>query len=72
MAWIKVSGLAGNVYLPDDAGQNPKKHPCGACFSCQWCDENRCRVCRNDRNQTDAGESSNGCARRRPPLSRPT
>ena len=47
MTWINVPGLAGKVYVPDDAGQVKKKHPCRACFSCQWCDENRCQVCRN-------------------------
>ncbi|MFO7715968.1 hypothetical protein [Desulfosarcina sp.] len=46
MAWTRVSGLAGKVYLPDIAGQMQKKHPCSSCFSCQWCDENRCQVCR--------------------------
>ncbi|MBC2709604.1 MAG: hypothetical protein HGJ94_00895 [Desulfosarcina sp.] len=48
MAWINAPGLAGKVYVPDDAGQAQKKYPCKACFSCQWCDENRCHVCRND------------------------
>jgi len=46
MAWVNVPGLAGKVYVPEDAGQVKKKHPCEACFTCQWCDENRCRVCR--------------------------
>ncbi len=60
MAWINVPGLAGKVYLPDDAGQLQKKHPCKACFSCQWCDENRCQVCRNDHEKAD-GPSSSRC-----------
>jgi hypothetical protein len=53
MAWVHVPGLAGNVYVPDDTGQVQKKHPCKGCFSCQWCDENRCRVCRCDRTEMD-------------------
>ena len=40
MAWINVPGLAGKVYLPEDTGHVQKKHPCKACFACQWCDEN--------------------------------
>jgi hypothetical protein len=44
MGWITVPGLAGRVYAPDDE-KTQKKHPCSGCFSCQWCDENRCRVC---------------------------
>lgn len=48
MAWINVPGLTGKVFLPDDVGQMQKKHPCKTCFSCQWCDENRCHVCRRE------------------------
>ncbi|BBO68274.1 hypothetical protein DSCA_22040 [Desulfosarcina alkanivorans] len=67
MAWINVPGLAGRVYLPDDAGQVPKKHPCMACFSCQWCDENRCRVCRDGRNEeaNPIDPASKGCCDRK-------
>lgn len=64
MAWINVPGLAGKVYVPDDAGQIQKKHPCNACFSCQWCDENRCQVCRNDHIEAHQPGSSNCCTRR--------
>jgi len=46
MPWIRISGLPGKVYVPEDDGQSPKKHPCITCHACQWCDENRCRVCR--------------------------
>lgn len=48
MAWITVAGLVGKVYRPDRSGCPPLKHACQNCFSCQGCDENRCRVCRND------------------------
>lgn len=48
MAWITVAGLVGKVYRPDRSGCPPLKHACRNCFSCQGCDENRCRVCRND------------------------
>jgi len=48
MAWITVAGLAGKVYVPNATGRPQKKHACKTCYSCQWCDENRCRVCRSD------------------------
>jgi len=48
MAWIRIPGVTGKIYAPDEAGQLPKKHPCSTCHRCQWCDENRCRVCRGD------------------------
>ncbi|MCB2148879.1 MAG: hypothetical protein KQI81_20530 [Deltaproteobacteria bacterium] len=54
MTWISVPGLAGKVYVPDEAGQVEKKHSCKTCFSCQWCDENRCQVCRGDLAETSA------------------
>ncbi len=64
MAWISVPGLTGRVYLPDGADQIGKKHPCDTCFSCQWCDENRCRVCRGD--HAEAGKPGpSPCSRRR-------
>ncbi len=56
MVWVNVPGLAGKVYVPEDASQVQQKHPCKACFSCQWCDENRCRVCRGD--QAEMGDPS--------------
>ncbi|BBO82009.1 hypothetical protein [Desulfosarcina ovata] len=47
MAWTTLPGITGKVYVPDETGPTPKKHPCRTCFSCQWCDETRCRVCRS-------------------------
>jgi len=48
MVWVNAPGLPGKVYVPDDTDRMQKKHPCKSCFSCQWCDENRCQVCRNE------------------------
>lgn len=39
-----VAGLPGKVYVPKPCG--PRKHPCDECFSCQWCGDARCSVCR--------------------------
>ncbi|MRR05712.1 MAG: hypothetical protein EG828_02015 [Deltaproteobacteria bacterium] len=25
--------------------ESPKKHPCPDCLCCQWCSDNRCRMC---------------------------
>ncbi len=65
MAWVKFPGLAGNVYVPEDIGQAQKKYPCKTCFTCQWCDENRCQVCRNDLAGMDALSTRKRC--RQPP-----
>lgn len=61
MAWVNVPGLTGKVYVPEDTGQVQKKHPCKACFACQWCDENRCRVCRNGSAEAGACTSMRCC-----------
>lgn len=29
----------------DGAGQSGKKHPCPDCAFCQWCSDDRCRLC---------------------------
>jgi hypothetical protein len=63
MAWIAVPGLSGKVYVPDDTGQVKKKHPCKACFACQWCDENRCQVCRCGSAATGEAGSTPCCTR---------
>ena len=44
MAFIRMKGVEGLVYVPeDDAGL--KKHPCEDCYFCQWCSDNRCDLC---------------------------
>lgn len=63
MAWITVPGLAGKIYAPDDE-KAQKKHLCNGCFSCQWCDETRCRVCRG---QNAAGRHTASCRCKYPP-----
>ena len=35
----------GMIYEPDcKTGQ--RKHPCPDCYSCQWCGNERCRICK--------------------------
>ena len=48
MAFVRVPGLKGKVYVPEESGRSPKKKPCKDCFSCQQCSDDRCRVCRCD------------------------
>ena len=35
--------------------ETPKKHPCPDCTCCQWCSDERCRLCLN----------AAGCCRRK-------
>ncbi|NCC49656.1 MAG: hypothetical protein EOM20_00435 [Spartobacteria bacterium] len=43
MPFVRYPGVEGLVFEPEATG--PKKHKCPDCFSCQWCDESRCKVC---------------------------
>jgi hypothetical protein len=45
MAFIRIPGVIGKVHVPDKAGA--KKHNCKDCFACQWCSDDRCRMCLN-------------------------
>jgi hypothetical protein len=58
MAWTRSSGLPGKIFIPDEENRAPQKHHCQNCYSCQWCEENRCNVCRceND-NETENQET---------------
>ena len=44
MAFIRMKGVEGLVYVPQDDG-GLKKHPCQDCYLCQWCSDNRCDLC---------------------------
>ncbi len=46
MAWAKVPGLNGKVFIPDDIPNRQKKHPCKECHTCLMCSDDRCHVCR--------------------------
>ncbi len=45
MAFKRAKGVAGLVYVPDERG-GAKKHRCRDCHFCQWCSDERCRLCR--------------------------
>ncbi|KPJ98173.1 MAG: hypothetical protein AMJ60_09135 [Desulfobacterales bacterium SG8_35] len=45
MVFKKLPDNLGMIYVPEDVSGR-KKHPCSDCFSCQWCGNERCRVCR--------------------------
>ena len=44
MAFIRMNGIEGLVYDPEDTGA-VKKHACADCYRCQWCSDNRCELC---------------------------
>lgn len=56
MAFIKIEGFTGNIYVPE---KNPgrKKHQCRDCYSCQFCDDERCRLCLDKTSLKDTSPS---------------
>ncbi|MGC4122723.1 MAG: hypothetical protein QM765_50760 [Myxococcales bacterium] len=66
MAFKRMKGVVGLVYVPDEDG-GEKKHPCADCYSCQWCSDERCRLCLRGK----ARRSCGGCrGKKRPARSR--
>ena len=43
MGFVSIPGIQGKVFVPDKDSRNAK-HPCGDCFACQHCSDDRCRV----------------------------
>ena len=46
MAFVKIPGIKGKIYEPDNRSDSKKKHDCQDCYSCQMCSDTRCDVCR--------------------------
>ncbi|MCL7487137.1 MAG: hypothetical protein M8357_03040 [Desulfobulbaceae bacterium] len=47
MPFRKLPGNRGQIYVPE-CNRCEKKNPCPDCFNCQWCGNERCRLCRPD------------------------
>jgi hypothetical protein len=45
MGFIKLPGVTGKVFVPEDNSLSPRKHACSGCFSCQMCSDDRCKLC---------------------------
>jgi len=45
MPFIKVPGLKGTVFVPEDKSGSGKKNNCKDCFLCQMCSNDRCSIC---------------------------
>jgi hypothetical protein len=45
MGFKKLPDNLGLIYVPE-CSIGKKKNPCPDCFSCQWCGNERCRVCK--------------------------
>ncbi len=62
MPFVSAPGLKGMVYVPKETARISKKYDCRECFACQLCAEERCALCRS---QKDPAEKP--CRRPRKP-----
>ena len=51
MPFIRVPGLQGKVFVPENDCRTRKKYPCKDCHSCQMCSDDRCAVCRGQKDK---------------------
>jgi hypothetical protein len=58
MPFVTVANVTGKIYVPERSFQNPCKHPCPDCFSCQFCSDDRCGVCRGSAAKLEKKKSS--------------
>jgi hypothetical protein len=46
MPFVSMPGIPGRLYVPERQSACTGKYPCNDCFSCEYCSDDRCRVCR--------------------------
>lgn len=45
MAWVRMRGIEGLVWEPEQDPVAERKHNCRDCYSCQMCSDARCGEC---------------------------
>ena len=55
MGFKPAPHIQGRIFIPEEEPPARKKHSCPDCFKCQLCGEERCRVCRSERDHQAAG-----------------
>ena len=54
MGFRPAPNIKGLIFIPDEGPPHRKKHTCPDCFECQMCGEERCQVCRSERDHQAA------------------
>ncbi len=65
MSFVRMRGCKMLVFVPEEQSASGKKHNCRDCFSCQWCSDERCKVCLNRKNTSCRRHSSKSCRKAR-------
>ena len=45
MPFKTIPGIVGNIYVPEENANATSKHKCSDCHFCQWCNDDKCRLC---------------------------
>lgn len=59
MPWIKMPGIEGLVYEPQQQPSIDRKHNCQDCYFCQNCSDVKCTVCMECGDPPSTSESRN-------------
>ncbi len=51
MPFVRIPGVLGKIYVPEEQPGHEKKHNCKDCFSCQHCSDDRCSLCRGEKRE---------------------
>lgn len=47
MPFVELKNIEGKIYIPECNEECKKKHDCKDCYFCQFCSDQRCKVCLN-------------------------
>lgn len=50
MPFIRIPGKPGRFFVSGTSPDAGRRFPCLDCRTCQWCTDERCRVCRSGLN----------------------
>ncbi len=58
MAWVKIRGVKGLVYEPEQiSSSRSRKHNCRDCFACRMCSDVCCESCLSRKKHLEENES---------------
>lgn len=46
MPYRRITGFVGKVYYREEVLHIERKHECLDCYFCQWCNNDKCTMCR--------------------------
>lgn len=64
MAFVRVPGITGQLYVAEHHPGRVRKHPCEDCTACMLCNDDKCAMClQQKKNPPDNGTGSGDAGR---------